>query len=203
MAAETFVRSKVIETIQETSLNPGTSAMAYHYCRFSNPTSLSPSMLVGSFVGQLLRQLEFLIPEPLLGRVDKLYRGHKRKSTLLTLEELREVFVETSRCFEKLFLVIDGLDEMPLDGRWCILDFLGNIAEGDDDIKVFVSSRAEMDLESAFSFYCTVAITPSDVAPDIERFVRRKLASSRFHTSQIEEVVRELVSRADGMYVKH
>lgn len=131
--------------------------------------------------------------------VNELYEKHQRRSTLPSFEDLQEIFLSLLQCFARIFIVIDGLDEMP--DRWSILDFLESLSQRDGDCKILVASRAEMDLENAFSFYCTVTITPGDIVPDIERFVRKQLSRRRFRGSELEAIVRELVARADGMYV--
>lgn len=131
--------------------------------------------------------------------VTELYEKHQRRSTHPSFEELQAIFMDISQYFSRIFLVIDGLDEMP--DRWSILDFLENLSEIDGDFKVLVASRAEMDLENAFSFYCTITVTSDDITPDIERFVRAQFTKRRFRGTQVDEIVQELVARADGMYV--
>ncbi|KAK7431918.1 hypothetical protein QQZ08_001537 [Neonectria magnoliae] len=195
-SGKSIIVSRIIEVIQETNLGPD-SALAYHYCRFSNPSSLDPRRLVGFLIGQLLRQTSN--PDIFMEPITKLYEEHQRKSTCPGLEDLQEIFMELSQYFDRLFLVFDGLDEVP--DRWSILDFLENLSQTDGDFKALVASRVEMDLENAFSFYCTVTITPGDIRPDIERFVRKQLGRRRFRGSEVEDVVRELVTRADGMFL--
>ncbi|KAK7425214.1 hypothetical protein QQX98_000129 [Neonectria punicea] len=153
--------------------------------------------ILGSLIGQLLRQASN--PDILMGPITKLYEKHQRTSTRPSLEDLQDIFMGLSQYFGRLFLVFDGLDEVP--DRWSILEFLENLSQTDGDFKVLVASRAEMDLENAFSFYCTVTVTPGDIRPDIERFVRKQLGRRRFRGSEVEEVVRELVARADGMFL--
>jgi hypothetical protein len=158
------------------------------------------NVLIGSFIGQLLRQSPASAIEVLLRIVDDLYTKHQRKSISPNFEDLQEVFVMLTGYFQTVFIVIDGLDEM--EDRWSILDVLADLTAGDGSFKVLVASRTESDLKDAFSFYRTVTITPNDVAVDVERFVRKELTGPRFRgspPSQVEEIVRELLSRADGM----
>lgn len=192
-----YNRSRIIAAIQETYMDSKDSALAYHYCRFSNSPSLDPGRLLGSFIGQLLRQSSN--PAMLMEPIDKLYKQHQKVSTRPDFDVLQTFLMEMAPYFEKLFFIVDGLDEMPEAHRLMMLDFLETLSQADGDFKVLVASRAEMDLEDAFSFYCTVTITPRDIASDIERFVRKKLSRRRFRGPQVEDIVRELVNRADGM----
>ncbi|KAH7148231.1 ankyrin repeat-containing domain protein [Dactylonectria macrodidyma] len=196
-SGKSIIVSKIIGVIQETNLGSNDSALVYHYCRFSNLPTLDPCRLVGSFIGQLLRQTSN--SDIIMGPISKLYEKHQRTSTHPSLEDLQSLFMELSQYFQRVFLIIDGLDEVP--DRWSILEFLENLSRRDEDFKVLVASRAEMDLEDAFSFYAKVTIEPRDIAPDIERFVRKQLSRRRFRGSEVEEIVKELVIQADGMFL--
>uniref|UniRef100_A0A0D2XFN3 Uncharacterized protein n=1 Tax=Fusarium oxysporum (strain Fo5176) TaxID=660025 RepID=A0A0D2XFN3_FUSOF len=58
-----------------------------------------------------------------------------------------------------------------------------------------------MGLEDAFSSCFRIAITSTDVASDIESLVRKKLSKRRFRGSEVEAVIKELIVRADGMFI--
>ncbi|KAF5664496.1 ankyrin protein [Fusarium heterosporum] len=196
-SGKSVVVSKIIHVIQDTILEPGTSVLAYHYCRFSNPSSLSPNALIGAFIGQLLKQSAS--SGMLMGSVNELYEKYRRRSSHPSLEDLQTTFIELCQYFGRIFLVVDGLDEM--EDRWSILEFLETLSGVDGDFKVLIASRAEMGLEDAFSYYFQVTINPQDIAPDIERFVRKQLSRRRFRGSEVEAVVKVLVDRADGMFL--
>ncbi|KAH6974465.1 hypothetical protein BKA56DRAFT_591345 [Ilyonectria sp. MPI-CAGE-AT-0026] len=196
-SGKSVIVSKIVTAIQETHVGLDGSALGYHYCRFSHSSTLSPSQVVGSFIGQLLRQSSD--QAVVMKVVTELYEKHQTRSTHPSFDELQAIFVDISQYFSRIFLVIDGLDEMP--DRWSILDFLENLSEIDGDFKVLVASRAEMDLENAFSFYCTITVTPDDITPDIERFVRAQFTKRRFRGTQVDDIVQELVARADGMFL--
>ncbi|KAF4986552.1 hypothetical protein FGRMN_10780 [Fusarium graminum] len=187
-SGKSVVVSKIIYVIQGTILEPGTSALVYHYCRFSNPSTLSPNGLLGSFIGQLLKQSAG--SGGLMRGVNKLYEKYRRRSSHPSLEDLQTKFIELCQYFGRVFLVVDGLDEM--EDRWGILEFLETLSGIDGDFKVLIASRAEMDLEDAFSYYFQVTIGPQNIASDIERFVRKQLGRRRFRGSEVEAVVKFL-----------
>jgi hypothetical protein len=178
-------------------IEPGSNAVVYHYCRFTNPTSLSPTNLVGSLIGQLLKQSSN--PSLLLEVVNNVYEKHRRRSAHPSLQDLQALFTDLSKYFERVLLVIDGLDEM--SGHWEILDFLETLPGADTEFKVLIASRAGMGLDDAFSPCFKITISSKDVAPDIESLVRKKLSKRRFRGSEVEAVIKELIIRADGMYV--
>ncbi|KAI7759893.1 hypothetical protein LZL87_010315 [Fusarium oxysporum] len=196
-SGKSVIVSKVIESLQESILESGSNAVVYHYCRFTNPASLSPANLVGSLIGQLLKQ--YSNPSALLEVVKNVYEKHRKRSAHPSLQDLQALFTDLSNYFERVLLVIDGLDEM--SGYWEILDFLETLPEADTEFKVLIASRAGMGLDDAFSSCFRVTITSTDVASDIESLVRKKLSKRRFRGSEVEEVIKELIIRADGMFI--
>ncbi|KAF5702046.1 ankyrin protein [Fusarium globosum] len=188
-SGKSVIVSKVIESLQESTLEPGINAVVYHYCRFTNPSSLSPTNLVGSLIGQLLKQSSN--PSALLEVVNKVYEKHRKRSAHPSLQDLQSLFADISNYFEQIILVVDGLDEM--SGYWEILDFLETLPEADTEFKVLIASRAGMGLEDAFSSCFRITITSADVASDIESLVRKKLSKRRFRGSEVEAVIKELI----------
>ncbi|KAF4453143.1 hypothetical protein F53441_4140 [Fusarium austroafricanum] len=146
---------------------------------------------------QLLKQHSN--PRALLELVNELYEKHRRRSARPSLEDLQSLFTELSQYFDTIFLVIDGLDQM--GDQWEILEFLDALPEVDVDFKVLIASRAGMGVQDAFVSYFSVTVTPQDVAPDIERFVRKQLGKRRFRGTEVENVIKDLVLRADGMFI--
>ncbi|KAG5785844.1 hypothetical protein H9Q73_000571 [Fusarium xylarioides] len=193
-SGKSVIVSKVIESLQE-SIEPGSNAVVYHYCRFTNPASLSPTNLVGSLIGQLLKQSSS--PSAVLEVVNDVYEKHRKRSAHPSLQDLQALFTDISNYFERILLVIDGLDEM--GGYWEILDFLETLPDADTEFKVLIASRAGMGLDDAFSSSFKITITSTDVASDIESLVRKKLNKRRFRGPEVESVIKELIVRADGM----
>jgi hypothetical protein len=189
-------RSKVIETIENVFLGQD-DVMVYHYCRFSDSAALSSERVLGAIVAQLLSKLSDSIPlPPLLSKLFKRYRSPSYPN----LKELREAFHELCRHSSRVFVIIDGLDEV-LD-REGILEFLMDLEVVGGVFKVFASSRPEVDLETNFESYLTVPITQSDVQLDMETYVRQQLEKLQIGDDEDmnqQDIIDELVERAQGM----
>ncbi|KAJ4245547.1 hypothetical protein NW762_014056 [Fusarium torreyae] len=196
-SGKSVIISKVIESLQEYRPDTNSDAVVYHYCRFTNPSSLSSTNLLGSLVGQLLKQSSN--PSVPLGIANEIYEAYRKRSAHPSLQDLQALCLEFSNYFGRVFIVIDGLDEM--SGHWEILDFLETLPEADIEFKVLISSRAGMGLDDAFSSCFKITITSTDVASDIETLVRKKLSKRRFRGSEVDGVIKELVIRADGMFI--
>jgi hypothetical protein len=171
--------------------------VVYHYCRFSNSASLSSAKVIGALVAQLLGKLPDSIPLPALW--SKIF-SRCRSPSYPNPKELRQIFHELCGHFSRVFVIVDGLDEV-LD-RVEILEFLTDLEVAGGVFKVFVASRPEVDLEINFESYLTVPITQSDVQLDMETYVRQRLEKLQISDDKDmsqEVIATELVERAQGM----
>jgi hypothetical protein len=90
--------------------------LPHNFCRFSDSTNLSSERLLGALVSILLRNLNDGIPIPVsLNTLSNRYRTFFYPS----LEELQEGFYDLCQHYSRVFLTIDGLDE--------IIDRSGNL----------------------------------------------------------------------------
>jgi len=171
--------------------------VVYHYCRFSDSASLSSAKVIGAIVAQLLGKLPHNIPPPAL--LSKLF-NKCRTPSYPKPKELQQSFHELCQQFSRVFVIVDGLDEV-ID-RVEILEFLTDLEAVGGIFKVFVASRPEVDLEINFESYLTVPITQSDVQLDMETYVRQRLEKLQIgddkDVSQ-DTIATELVERAQGM----
>ena len=110
-------------------------------------------------------------------------------------------------------MVLDALDECPEKDRPGILNFITNMVTSATpcQIKIFVTSRREMDIAKAFENKTipTIQIEPGNVAKDIEAFARSQVEELRrgedgktlYVTSDdlAERIIQSLTMKADGM----
>ena len=189
-------RSKVIETIQTQCLQDG-DVLVYQYCRFSDSTTLSSERLIGAMIAMLCSKItdSSSVPESL----SKLFDRY-RSSSYPSLNEMQRPFHELCQYHARIFIIIDGLDE--ISNRSDVLEFLKSLSTTSGIFKVFVASRPEFDLELAFESYLIVAVTESDVQLDIETYVQKRLEKLQIgndgETDQYA-ILSELVERAQGM----
>lgn len=171
-------------------------ALVYHYCRFSNAAPLAPERVVGGMLSQLLRRKgqKNPIPQSLIDLHEKYYR----KNTYPSILSLSKIFGEICHGLSKVFLFIDGLDE--LSDRKGITQFLQQLENLSPVVKSLVASRPEVDLETAFKFYGAVTVTPADNTGDIEQYVRHRVGQLELQEEkEAEELTQILLQKADGM----
>ena len=126
--------SVIIEDIKRRR-DPETEGLAYLYCVF-NESHQSVENLLGSLVQQLARQA----PE-LLDEVKTLYGSrqinHQERPSLQELETLLEIYVAS---FDRPYLVVDALDELPQqDGTR--ERFLNRLLASCSNARILITSR--------------------------------------------------------------
>jgi hypothetical protein len=122
-------------------------------------------------------------------------------------------FVSLIEDLSEVYVVFDALDECPEQERRDIMNFITDIVTepGPCYVKVFVTSRKEMDIAKAFQDrrIPTIPIQADSVACDIEAFVRSQVETLRRgeHGKTLyvsgddlkEKIIRTLAEKADGM----
>lgn len=125
----------------------------------------------------------------------------------------QERFVSLIKDISQVYVVFDALDECPEQERGDILAFITGIvtAQVRCHVKVFVTSRNEMDIAKAFSdkHIPTIQILTENVTADIETFARSQVeklqagehGKTLYVTNDIlkEKIIQTLATKAKGM----
>lgn len=153
---------------------------------------------------QLVRSTEDVHPEL------EIYFHNDRKPGYA---ELQRVLQKLSERLDKLFLVLDALDECPAKQRGEILEVLhGLISPGTSQacqVKLFITSREESDIKRTLKTFPIIRIEAEKVNADIEAYVTDQIGPYLTVVGfKIEDTLRNkicttLVDKAGGMYVKN
>ena len=122
--------------------------------------------------------------------------------------EAASLFSDLCSTYKRVFLLLDGLDEVdPNDGR-VIRNFLKKF-QGIASLKVFITTHPEVDMSTVFRKCRTFKIEAQDVEPDIAAFVESQIEQHSYMELSgcslplLELVKQALISGAQGMYVGH
>ena len=182
-----------------------TAGIGFAYYNYQSPELHEVPLVIAALVKQLCRKRGD-IPTGFL----------KTKLDAMPSSQLgdQESFVTAAGQFEEVFLIVDALDECAKSVRYGILNFLREIV---DDrrllVKIFVTSRREMDIEAEFNRLNrpTIMVEARSVAADISRYVadevtclRRGQGGKKLYVKSDDlerHIVDTLTTKADGMYV--
>jgi hypothetical protein len=197
-------RSNVIEDITAKIGLREDAALCFAYYNYRDTQLKELHQIVNAFLKQLCRRKAQLPRNLLQTKHDAL------PSSLVGTQESFRSLIEDLR---QVYVVIDALDECPEQERGDILAFITGIVTAPVrcHVKVFVTSRNEMDIAKAFGdrHIPTIQIQTENVNADIETFVRiqvEKLQAGEhgktlYVTNDVleEKIVRTLAKKAEGM----
>lgn len=138
--------------------------------------------------------------------VKQLYERHFERQSVPTLKEVGVTFRESLRAFRKIYILIDGLDE--LADHWePVLDVLGSLITSFENLKILATSRPERSLTRHSAFDRRISIERRSDNSDLRHFIMGKLDSSRQLRRLLDnrdfqlEVGDKILNKAGGMYV--
>ena len=106
-AGKTVLASIVIEKLRE--LYRGQNVAVFMlYCKYNEPETHTVQPLIASLVKQYIQD-RFVVDK----KLEELHEAHYRKETRPTLEELKDLLGTAISQYDKTFIVLDALDEMP------------------------------------------------------------------------------------------
>lgn len=169
------IRSMVIEEQSaqfQLSKNTGISFIYFHH-----KEQLPAATYVGVIIKQLCRRMKELPVE-----LEAFYDSHYENASKPGYNELQGVLMPVLKYFERVFLVLDALDEYR-DQRKEFLEVLGNIVSPATthrgNVKLFITSRKERDIERALETFPKIEIEAKKVDKDIEIYVTSQLQKHR------------------------
>lgn len=173
-------------------------AVAYRYCHFSDLETLSPDKLLGDLLAQVFSQAPTALTDPVLQPLERLHDRHSRTGIYPTICELEPVFLQLCRQLQKVYLVVDGLDEVP-DSRQ-LNEFLDRLAATEKNLCILISCRPEAQhLPQILATCPVITMEPDSIAGDIERYIHTRLQAMRLRPAEQDLVQRKLEAGANGM----
>lgn len=183
--------------------------VVYFYCNRNDEQRRDPTAIVQALVRQLSVTIPGL-PKPVVAEYDnRVDRGLGS----LGFQECIDFVVTLLDLYPQTTIVIDALDESDPDERWKLIEALTTMVRSTATlVKIFISSRDDIDIKLHFEKVPNVYIHVRDNSADIARFVRREVTQSieksRFLRRNVteefkEEIISTIQGKANGMYVPH
>ncbi|KAL8732257.1 MAG: hypothetical protein Q9166_002829 [cf. Caloplaca sp. 2 TL-2023] len=201
-AGKTVLVSSTIEYLKE-HVKSEDVGLAYFYCDYKDSKKQEPSKLLCTLLSQLARQHKTVF-QRLQSFAQERFK--ENPASVPTHDELRSNFSTfLEGAFKQIIIVIDAIDESTK--RECMISDLKTFLKQCSFIKILVSSREELDITKAFKPFPHVKINQSDVAGDIESFVKAEVAA-RIREKELtirrpelqQTICEKLVGRSEGMF---
>lgn len=173
------------------------------YCNYKEQEDQTTTNLIASLLQQLLQTKKVLFD-----RVMALYKHHMNKRTRPTLHELSSLLHAVAKCFSRIFIVVDALDEITetVMTRESFLVEIRELQSIHPTTSLMVTSRHSTYIEREFEGADSCEISASD--EDIKRYLTTqishggRLARHVKNDSNLQNaILNTLVKNARGMYV--
>ncbi|KAF2116189.1 hypothetical protein BDV96DRAFT_645526 [Lophiotrema nucula] len=203
-AGKTILASLVIEEAIKLKQTKHDIAVVFFYCRDQDNTRDTFISVARGLLTQLMQQDDSLL--------SYFYEIASRsgQTTLSSPVLAKEILDTATKNCEKLYIIIDGVDECEKEERKDLVSFLVSVWEAlpideADSLRCMFISQDDSAARKDFSTMVALKITTNDVKHDIRSFARvwSLKIQSRFDLSDerlqyVEDVVTE---RADGMFL--
>ncbi|KAK8065162.1 hypothetical protein PG997_011909 [Apiospora hydei] len=206
-AGKTKLSTRVVDAaVSEAVESHGLVAVAYFYCDRNRADHQDPGQVLAS----LVRQLSFREDtQSMVEFVHDEYRKHQAKGFAadMTFQERTELLGRLTSLYQKVFLVVDGLDECNRTTRRSFMDTLESVRiSSTSTVKMFVASRDDGDIKARYEATSNLLISASDNQEDIERFVLAQIDASTWRDNPkmqtvLDEVIETFKAKSQGMFL--
>ena len=207
-------RSVVLDHVTKYETDEEKTCVIFAYYSYRYPDRDLPANLVSSWIKQLCLKRESL-PKDIQDFFRKAYSNAKTPN----LDDLMPRFFSLLGLYNKVFIVIDALDECRATTteatpgrpkyRREVLNLLQQLVSTTSfkaNTKLFITSRPETDIKDTIKSYPVIKVDVDQVNPDIRKFLRDELAlriqDNRLKTRDpgLKEEILEIIARkAKGM----
>ncbi|KAA6406931.1 MAG: hypothetical protein FRX48_09229 [Lasallia pustulata] len=198
-AGKTVLFSSIVDEIKS---NSPKARVAFFYCKYNNVLRNSYQEIVKSVIAQLLYKND----DCLRYLYDKAVTSPERHPS--TGSVLEDLIVTMAQLHRNLFLGIDGVDECEPSERRCILSLVHNLLKLSDtelDLKVFLASCTEKDIEESLQLSTHLALKPHHLDSDIRSYIDIRSIelgeAFSFNRKRVHEVACKVAGRPKGMFL--
>ena len=195
-AGKTVLASIVVEHLESEFRDDKDVCVGYVFCSYKEHESHTVVGFIGNLLSQLIQQQD-QVPDDVM----TLYEQQKLTRTKPQLSELSNLLRGEVQRLDKVFFVVDALDECLEDIRY---SFLKELFES--GARLMVTSRLLSVVEHDFKFSFRLEIYASD--KDVRRYVEARMISERRmarhvrgDSSLASKIVETLVESSKGMFL--
>ena len=172
-------KTKLASSVIDEHLNRATyDGLAYFYCNRGDNSRNLPEQVLNSIVRQLsllpVPRDMWLIQEPL----HKLYKKIKDEghaSDTLSYSQSEALLPKLLEAYTTTTIILDALDECDKTKRYRLIKTLKNLIRDCKNLKVFITSRRDPDINTHLQSEDTLEMSATDNENDIRLFVRSEL----------------------------
>ena len=200
-AGKTILASTVITHLRQQS-SAKDHIVVYYFYDYKDIKTQSPLKMFETLLAEICRQS----PDALafLSSQSEKYREFNSTYSISILRQMFLDCLSTAKC-QQIHIVIDALDEC--NDRMKLLEQLHLIIGAGSQLKIFMTSREEVDLKKSLGSLPQLSLSGSGTTGDIRLYIEHQLeklitsGELRFRNPILKDEIRDALSaKADGMY---
>ena len=198
-AGKTILASIVIDRLEREMMSRTEDGFAYVYCSYQNPEHTSQN-LFASILQQLV-QRQPILPQ----RIKDFYNRHDTGGTKPRLEDVLVELQATSRDLDKIFIVVDALDECAQE-KGTRTSFLEAISRFGDQFRLLITSRTTTNVVDHLPTAVCINIDAKDA--DVAKYLKNRIMGERrlqriiADDADLEEtIITTILRNAKGMFL--
>jgi hypothetical protein len=176
-----------------------TDSIAYYYCKYTRAETEKSTSILRSIASQIVRTF----PDPESGPAMQLFTACDEGNVAPLLNSLVNTIIELIKMLHTVYICVNALDECTHETQLELSEQLRKITEESPNAKILLSYRVNDSIFSCFENQSRISTAPEELSSDIELYVRYRMKAGpeRLKRTLNEDVIKRLVSRADGMQV--
>ncbi|KAK0442337.1 ankyrin repeat-containing domain protein [Armillaria borealis] len=169
------------------------------FCDYRSQKTQSVSQIIAALFKQLVQELGYISDF-----VKAIYDDHRRLDTIPSLEQLRSYLSRELQQYERVYIIVDALDEVKDEDRDLLVKILRSIGS-EIRVSLLVTSRNIASIGSLFRDCTALSIraTDEDIGAYIaDRLSRGHLASHISGRGELrDDIINGVIGAAKGMFL--
>ena len=185
----TYHRSLIVETLTDAFIDGNVVVAYFYFDYYEQGDNAQGYQLDDAMLASLLKQLALkkaVLPEPVLD----LHQRMRHQQRQPNQQDLENALLRTCSEFNRVFFVIDALDECTKSQRSAVLRTLNNICQCSPVCMLITSRPHAQDISKAFEGFPKIVIEAKP--SDIKKYVENKIADSD-ELETIDDRFRDLI----------
>ena len=198
-AGKTILASIVIDRLEQEVMFNAEDVLAYVYCSYQNPEHTSLNLLAS--ILQQLAQRQAVLPQ----RIKDSYTRHTAEGTKPALEEILVELQAISRDLNKVFIVVDALDECAQE-KGTRISFLEAMPKIGNRFRLLITSRTTTNVFNHLPSAVCINIDAKDA--DVTKYLKSRILGERRLQRIIagdvdleETIIKTILRNAKGMFL--
>ncbi|UQC83094.1 uncharacterized protein CLUP02_08587 [Colletotrichum lupini] len=198
-AGKTIMTSVVIDHLIHRFREEPRVGIAYVYCNFKDTERQDCHDLLSSLAKQLA-QFCSAFPQSL----ETLYNNHRKRRTLRTIQETGDLLQMISSCYERVFIVVDALDECDRNALQAFLPEILRLQQR-SQVNIFATTREIPEILESKEFENSISVEIRAIDEDVLRYTTDRMTRMQSfvrNNLDLQKEIRHIIAeKVDGMFL--